>query len=132
MILLCDCVYHVTPFYTASVILNIVPLTDAPKDVETLNCSIQSDSDNLYMIWTITHPGYAPVEIVYSASSALNMSEILGQGVSAVLTRYGNGVHIESSVNISLTARNATVNCRTAAASVEETFCKWGHPIVVK
>ena len=117
-------VHHACNSNVATVHLNIVPFTDGPKDVATFGCFIQSSSDNIYLIWTISRPGYTPVEIMYNGSSTLNVMGNHGRGVSAVLTRHRSEMYIESSVSVSLITRNVTVNCRTATASAEETFSK--------
>ena len=105
----------------AQVSLHFLPFSNGSKDSVAYDCHIESSSDRIYLIWTITFAGHLPIEIMFNGSSTPNVEFNSGLGVSAVLKRQRSGMHIDSRVTISL-IESVVVNCKTDVASAEETL----------
>ena len=86
------------------------------------NCSIQSNSEYIYLTWEIAFPGETPVEFTFANSSTQNVTMDYGTGISAVFTEYTRDQYIESILMLTLLPpHNGTaVNCHTDIQSAME------------
>lgn len=74
---------------------------DCPGDIISYNCSIQSNSETLHLIWRVTLPGHSvPIDRVYNESSALNMN--VTSHINTYLSRYVRDEYIESTLAITV------------------------------
>ena len=62
------------------------------------NCSIQSNSEDIYLKWTVIFPGEMAVEFTFDNSTAQNVMMDYGMGISAVLINYTRDEYIESNI----------------------------------
>ncbi len=100
---------------------------DCPNDVITYNCSIQTNSENIFLIWEFTFPnGTQPQRVAYNSSSTLQLPTTLGMGFEVRLTDYVQDEYIESVVKLTLMTDVVNVNgivleCSTDIADAEVT-----------
>ncbi len=98
-------------FCTATV--SLIPLPrivsrsdiECPGDTVPYNCSIQSNSETLLLLWHVTFPGQMPLTIVYNDTD--NMTRQNGY-VSASLTSYTRDEYIESILTITVQPETST------------------------
>ena len=80
------------------------------------NCSIQSNSEYIYLTWEIAFPGESPVEFTFDNSSTQNVMMDYGVGISAVFTDYTIDEYIESNMVVTVLRQNVNetvVTCQT-------------------
>ncbi len=100
------------PFSLASVSLNLFernimrPDIDCPGDTISYNCSIQSNSETVHLMWSVTLPGSTPLSIIYDNTSVINSMDNLAMGVSTVLTQYRRDEYIESMIILNILGCN--------------------------
>ncbi len=87
-----------------------LPDMNCPGDTLFYNCSIESNTEYLHLIWNVSFPDYdvLPEVITYNDTSTLLSRDDQGYNISTTLTRYGEG-HIEATIEITLTD-NFTMN----------------------
>ena len=70
---------------------------ECPGDNITYNCSIESNSETVHLIWHVTLPGQKQFNITYynSSSSPYQVNDLNGF-ISTTLERYVNDKYIES------------------------------------
>ncbi len=89
---------------------NVVrPEIDCPGDTLSYNCSIQSNSENVHLTWTITLPDNMPIVITYDSTSILYESNYSDESVTTILTEFRSDEYIESVMTVTL-LRNVSVN----------------------
>lgn len=90
--------------------MSIIPLPrivsrseiECPGDIIPYNCSIQSNSEALHLIWHITFPGLTPINIIYNDTSIHSNTSVLDGFVTASITRFIRDEYIESTLEITL------------------------------
>ena len=82
---------------------------ECPGDTIPYNCSIQSNSETVHLIWRITLPGQAPINSTYDATSSLDTEDSLDASITTILTRFRNEEYIESVLTI-LVLKNVSLN----------------------
>lgn len=73
---------------------------ECPGDAIPYNCSILSNSENIYLRWQVTIPGHTTLNITYDNSSTLNSEEALNDYVRSKLTSYVSESYAESNIVI--------------------------------
>ena len=58
---------------------------DCPGDTILYNCSIESNSENIHLTWTIKFPGFVPIEITYNSTSIPGDVDYLDMNISVKL-----------------------------------------------
>ena len=74
---------------------------DCPHDTVTYNCSIKSNTENLYLAWSVTFPEFLPVEITYDSSNFVGDFDDLDMNISASLIDYSDN-YIESAITLTV------------------------------
>ncbi len=91
---------------------------DCPGDTISYNCSIQTISEALHLVWSVTLPGSTTLSIMYDNTSILNNLDNLAMGVSTMLTQYRRDEYIESiivfSVLMGITLNQSDIRCSIA------------------
>ncbi len=91
---------------------------DCPGDTISYNCSIQSNSETVHLVWSVTLPGSTPLSIMYNSTSMINNMNNLAMGVSTMLTQYRRDEYIESiivfTVLMGVTFNQSNVRCSIA------------------
>ena len=72
-----------------------------PEDIVTYYCSIESNTEKLYLVWSVTFPEFLPLEITYDSSSLLGNIDDLDMNVNASLIDYTENF-IESVISITV------------------------------
>jgi hypothetical protein len=74
---------------------------NCPGDILMYNCSITSNSENLFLAWEYIVPGAAPVRVIYSSenTSDINVTTTLNNVGDVVLTHY---IHSQENQSINL------------------------------
>ena len=75
---------------------------DCPGDTISYNCSILSNSETIHLIWTITLPGQASINITYDSTSTLNNNDIMGANINTILKEYRRDEYIESILTLTV------------------------------
>ncbi len=100
---------------------------DCPNDVITYNCSIQTNSENIFLLWEFTFPnGMQPQRVMYNSSSTLQLpTTLVGMGFQVRLTDYVLDKYIESVVEVTLImdvdVNRIVLGCSTDIADAEVT-----------
>ena len=84
------------------------------------NCSIQSNSEYIYLTWEITFPRETPIEFTFDNSSTQNVMMDYDFGISAVFTEYTRDEYIESNLQLMVLRQDingTVVTCRTDVQS---------------
>ena len=58
---------------------------ECPGDTIPYMCSVQSNSENIMLMWLVTFPGQAPISVTYTNFSAAETLDILGMNVTTVV-----------------------------------------------
>ena len=101
--------------FQATVFLNLLEKDkvrsdiDCPGDTLSYNCSIQSNSENVHLTWTITLPEKMPIIITYDSTSMLNENAYFDESITTILTDFRSDENIES-VMIMTLLRNVSLN----------------------
>ncbi len=82
---------------------------DCPGDTLSYNCSVQSNSENVHLTWTITLPNKMTMVITYDSTSRLNESNYLDESISTILTDIRSDEYIESVLTVTLLS-NVSLN----------------------
>ncbi len=82
---------------------------DCPGDTLSYNCSVQSNSENVHLTWTITIPNNMPIDITYDSTSMLNESEYFDESITSILTDIRSDEYIESVLTVTLLS-NVSLN----------------------
>ena len=94
---------------------------DCPGDTVSYNCSIESNTEDLHLLWTIEFPDTFgnTIEVIYSDDSLLNLGRVdsLDMNVSTTLVEIREGF-IQSF--ITLTVLNASMNGTIVKCSIAD------------
>ena len=82
---------------------------DCPGDTIAYNCSIESNTEDLHLTWSVVFPEGLPIEKTYHALSR-DYEEFLDMEVSAMLVDFKEG-YIQSSIRLVVTdsSMNGTI-----------------------
>ena len=69
---------------------------DCPGDIIPYNCSIQSNSEMVHLIWHVTVPGQSHIVLTYDNNSDLGRVDYLHRFISTSLEEYRHDEYIES------------------------------------
>ena len=84
------------------------PEIECPGDTITYNCSIQSNSEALQLIWRISISGQMPIDVIYNdTSNFANMSRLNGY-ITTSLTKFIRDECIESTLVITVQPNAST------------------------
>ena len=91
-------------------IVEIVPLDsdiisevniDCPGDILSYNCSIQSNSEAVYLTWRVTLPGESPISVtIYPSDNSTGAR--LNDYITATLTGFRNNEFIHSTIEFTV------------------------------
>ena len=85
-------------------VISLTPRSDmeCPGDTITYRCSIQSNSEELHLIWRVSTSGQMPNDIIYNdTTNFTNMSRLNGY-ITTSLTRFIGDEYIESTLTITV------------------------------
>ena len=91
---------------------------DCPGDNVSYICMIQSNSEEVHLIWKITFPELMPVNITYDDTSILNFENQLDMNVTTTITNYTADQFIESVLVFTL-LKNVTMNGTKLECSID-------------
>ncbi len=96
---------------------------DCPGDTLSYNCSIQSNSENVHLTWTITLPDNIPIVITYDSISMLNESNYFDENITTILTDFRSDEYIESVITVTflgnVSLNESRIECNIADLSSE-------------
>ena len=75
---------------------------DCPGDIIPFNCSIQSNSETVHLVWRVTLPNQSPLNITYDSSSVLHAVNSLNHFINVSLIRFESDEYVESTLAIVL------------------------------
>ena len=86
-------------------------------------CSVQSNSENIMLMWLVTFPGQAPISMTYTNFSDANALNALDLNITTVVTNNEMGDFIESVLVLTVlqtVSMNGTrIECRSEALDYE-------------
>ena len=82
---------------------------ECPGDTIPYICSVQSNSENIMLMWLVTFPGKAPLTMTYTNFSHAETLNSLGMNVTTVVTNNEMGDFIESVIVLTV-LRNVSMN----------------------
>ena len=123
-LLLIDCLFFVS--HPANVYLGFLgnemklEAIDCPGDTVSYNCSIESNTEDLHLVWTVEFPDpFEILEMVYTDDPLVHLGDVdlLDMDVSTILVETREGF-IHS--NITLTVLNASMNGTIVKCSIAD------------
>lgn len=75
---------------------------DCPGDTILYNCSITSNSEDLYLQWEVILPNMHLITTVFDGTALDGIADDLDMNISATLTRYTRDEYIESTLILTL------------------------------
>lgn len=126
------CLHQPIMHVTASVNLINLGIMASREDIHcpgesnvTYNCSIESNSENLYLEWEISLPGM-PLRIIYGSDniSELNVPRMLDAIGSVVFTYYRAPVRLEFTVDEGFIMSTLTINLLDVSMNGINVKCK--------
>lgn len=82
---------------------------ECPEDIVPFNCSIQSNSETLHLIWRVNVPGQVPINITYDNISSLYEVDFFNNIISTSLQAFESDNYIESTLELTL-SRSVSTN----------------------
>lgn len=67
-------------------------------DIISYNCSIQLNTENLYLTWRVTFQYEDPINITFDNTSSLNVGNPLDRSITATLTKFEADQVIDSTI----------------------------------
>ncbi len=96
---------------------------ECPGDIISYNCSIQSNSETVHLIWRVTLPGRIPINITYDSTSTLNDVDNLKSFISTSLDSLISDEYIESTlwviVQVDIPANQTELECITGDLGID-------------
>lgn len=80
------------------------------------NCSIQLNTENLYLTWRVTFQYEDPINITFDNTSSLNVGNPLDRSITATLTKFEADQVIDSTIAFTVqgdVAEEITLQCIT-------------------
>lgn len=106
--------------FQALVSLTPLPRNTSREDIECpgvtipFNCSVQSNTETIHLIWRVTIPGQLPLNITYDGSSAVNMDtelhDFIVSSLDTVRVDYIEAF-LEFTVNTNIDFNSTTLEC---------------------
>lgn len=91
------------------------PDIECPGDTIPYKCSIQSNSENIFLRWQVSIPGQIPLTITYDSTSMPNSNEALSAHVRSTLTSFVSQSYVESVIEVEVprgvSFNNTMVEC---------------------
>ena len=77
---------------------------ECPGDVLSYNCSIQSNSETVHLVWRVTIPDTMPVNVTYDSTSTTSELYVLNDHISTTLRDFVDNEYIESILYLTIVA----------------------------
>ncbi len=89
---------------------------DCPGDTLSYNCSIESNTENLHLTWSVEFPDQLPIEITYDYDSSMAVDLMDDMDITSTLVDIRDG-YIQSVITLvvlNASMNGTTVECRIA------------------
>lgn len=109
--------------YSATAVLTVLKHNstfidiDCPGDTILYKCVINSNSEDLHLIWTVSFPGLAPLQITYDLLSVPDSVDNLNMNISTVLIGTIDEDTLQSTLLLKL-LKNVTMNGTKVECSI--------------
>ena len=77
---------------------------ECPGDTIPFNCSINSNSETVHLIWRVALPDGTSVNVTYDNTSPMNVPHNLNEFISSTLTQFRSNEYIESTLSLTIKA----------------------------
>jgi hypothetical protein len=111
-------------FFIATVVINLLQHNNSREDIEcpgdiiSYNCSIQSNSEAVQLIWQVTVPGETPLNFTYNSTS-IPGTILRNANVRSTLTKLVSNEYIESTLELTI-LRGIVLNQTELECRIEE------------
>ena len=99
---------------------------ECPGDIIPYNCSIQSNSEMVHLIWRVTLPGQISQAVIYNGIENLDNRSSLNSYISTYLTAFKSNEFILSTLEITVVsdipANGIMLECLIDALGNDSTF----------
>ena len=90
---------------------------ECPGDTIPFNCSVNSNSETVHLIWRVALPDGTSFNISYDSTSPMNVPYNLNEFISSTLTQFRSDEYIESTLSLTVVAENVINHTRLECIS---------------